>query len=85
MQLLSGGKPSLREEMHACDPRLQACDRSVTIRLGLVHGLQFWTFPGEEPHLTPTLLVYADLLASGDARCLETAQLLRGPLLARLD
>ena len=45
---------------------------------------RFWTFPAEEPRLTPTLLVYADLLATGDARCLETAQLLRGPLLARL-
>lgn len=45
---------------------------------------RFWTFPGEEPRLTPTLLVYADLLATGDARCLETAQLLRGPILARL-
>ena len=45
---------------------------------------RFWTFPGEQPRLTPTLLVYADLLATADARCLETAQLLRGPLLARL-
>lgn len=44
----------------------------------------FWTFPGEEPRLAPTLLVYADLLAIGDARCLETAQLLRGQLLDRL-
>lgn len=45
---------------------------------------RFWGFPGEEPQLAPTLLVYADLLAIGDARCLETAQLLRGQLLARL-
>lgn len=45
---------------------------------------RFWDFPGEETQLTPTLLVYADLLAIGDARCLETAQLLRGQLLARL-
>jgi len=45
---------------------------------------RFWGFPGEDPHLTPTLLVYADLLAIGDARCLETAQLLRGQLLTRL-
>jgi hypothetical protein len=45
---------------------------------------RFWNFPGEEAPLTPTLLTYADLLAIGDARCLETAQLLRGPLLARL-
>lgn len=45
---------------------------------------RFWDFPGENAHLTPALLVYADLLAIGDARCLETAQLLRGQLLARL-
>ena len=45
---------------------------------------RFWAFPGEDPRLTPTLLVYADLLATADARCLETAQLLRGQLLARL-
>jgi hypothetical protein len=45
---------------------------------------RFWTFPGEDPQAVPTLLVYADLLAIGDARCLETAQLLRGQLLDRL-
>ncbi|MFI5008106.1 MAG: type IV toxin-antitoxin system AbiEi family antitoxin [Solirubrobacterales bacterium] len=45
---------------------------------------RFWNFPGEATRLAPTLLVYADLLAIGDARCLETAQLLRGPLIARL-
>jgi hypothetical protein len=44
---------------------------------------RFWDFPAEDPALTPTLLVYADLLAIGDARCLEAAQVLRGPLLAR--
>lgn len=45
---------------------------------------RFWAFAGEVPHVVPKLLVYADLLAIGDARCLETAQLLRGPLLDRL-
>ncbi len=45
---------------------------------------RFWDFPAADPLLTPTLLVYADLLAIGDARCLEAAQLLRGPLVARL-
>jgi hypothetical protein len=45
---------------------------------------RFWNFPGEKPQLTPILLVYADLLAIGDDRCLETAKLLRGQLLARL-
>lgn len=44
----------------------------------------FWNLPAEQPRLTPTLLVYADLLAIGDARCLETAQLLRGQLVDRL-
>ena len=45
---------------------------------------RFWIFPGEVPRLVPTLLVYADLLAIGDARCLETAQFLHGQLLDRL-
>lgn len=45
---------------------------------------RFWNFPGDEPGLAPTLLIYADLLGIGDARCLETAQLLRGGLLDRL-
>jgi hypothetical protein len=45
---------------------------------------RFWDLPGAEGQLTPTLLVYADLLAIGDARCLETAQRLRGQLPARL-
>jgi hypothetical protein len=70
----------------------QAIDPKVVVKLVLRADAEgnvefrrrFWTFPGEEPRLTPTLLVYADLLATGDARCLETAQLLRGPLLARL-
>jgi hypothetical protein len=37
---------------------------------------QFWQFENTKPVLAPTLLVYADLLAIGDARCLETAKLL---------
>jgi hypothetical protein len=45
---------------------------------------RFWNFTVGELQLTPTLLVYADLLALGDARCLETAQLLRDTLLAGL-
>jgi hypothetical protein len=45
---------------------------------------RFWDFPGEEPLLVPTLLVYADLLAIGDARCLEVAQHLRDEITARL-
>jgi hypothetical protein len=45
---------------------------------------RFWNLPGEKGVLTPTLLVYADLLTIGDARCLETAGILRGQLIARL-
>ncbi|HSW40344.1 MAG TPA: type IV toxin-antitoxin system AbiEi family antitoxin [Acidobacteriota bacterium] len=37
---------------------------------------RFWQFKNPEPALAPTLLVYADLLAIGDAHCLETAKLL---------
>lgn len=67
-------------------------DPRVALKLGLRDDdegnvefrRRFWDFPADDPLLTPTLLVYADLLAIGDARCLEAAQLLRGPLLARL-
>ena len=70
----------------------QAIDPKVVLNLRLKADAEgnvdfrrrFWAFLGEKPHLTPTLLVYADLLAIGDARCLETAQLLRGQLIARL-
>jgi hypothetical protein len=69
----------------------EAVDPKVLLRLILKVEAQgnvdfrhrFWNFQAEETQLTPNLLVYADLLAIGDARCLETAQLLRGPLLAR--
>jgi hypothetical protein len=37
---------------------------------------RFWTQPGQEPGIAPLPLVYADLLATGDARCIETAKLL---------
>jgi hypothetical protein len=48
---------------------------------GNVEVLQkFWNFDQEVvpgPRLVPPLLVYADLLATGDARNLETAALIR--------
>ena len=45
---------------------------------------RFWNFDNEDPALAPTLLVYADLLAIGDARCLETAKRLYDGILAQL-
>jgi len=47
----------------------------------------FWgTLQIEQPRpdVVPPVLVYADLLATGDGRCLETAQLLYEAHLARL-
>lgn len=38
---------------------------------------RFWRFDGETPGLAPALLVYGDLLAQGDDRCLETAKIVR--------
>jgi hypothetical protein len=36
---------------------------------------RFWDFPGEQGQAcVPPVLVYADLLATGDARCIETAK-----------
>ena len=47
---------------------------------------RFWPFDHAwaYPTLTPPLLIYADLLATGDARCIETAQVLYDRYLARL-
>jgi hypothetical protein len=47
---------------------------------------RFWDFPGEpaHPELVPPLLVYADLLATGDARCIETAKMIYDTHVTRL-
>jgi hypothetical protein len=44
---------------------------------------RFWKFENEDPVIAPLPLVYADLLAIGDARCLETARLFYGDIVAR--
>jgi hypothetical protein len=45
---------------------------------------RFWNFENKEaPGLVPTALVYADLLATGDARCLETAKRLYDDILTQ--
>jgi hypothetical protein len=45
----------------------------------------FWPaeIAGEKPGLAPTLLIYADLLATGDTRRIETAKLIYDDYLAR--
>jgi hypothetical protein len=47
---------------------------------------RFWNFPGDPAHpgITPLVLVYADLLATGDGRCLETAKMVYDAYVARL-
>jgi len=47
---------------------------------------RFWPFDHEwgYPNLVPPVLIYADLLATGDARCIETAQRVYDGHLARL-
>ncbi|MGH8502775.1 MAG: type IV toxin-antitoxin system AbiEi family antitoxin [Gammaproteobacteria bacterium] len=45
---------------------------------------RFWNIEAEQTALAPTLLIYADLLAIGDARCLETANLLYDRVVAGL-
>ena len=46
---------------------------------------RFWNFDGEDAAVAPVPLVYADLLAIGDARCLETANLLHERIIDRFD
>ena len=66
-------------------PRLQAQFGFHPDRDGDIELLKkFWTFDvlPAHPDIAPALLVYADLLASGDERNLETAQLLYDRYLA---
>jgi hypothetical protein len=37
---------------------------------------RFWTFAAKDAALAPAPLVYADLMATGDGRCIETAKLI---------
>jgi hypothetical protein len=67
------------------EPRFLLDHRLRTDPAGEVEILRrFWGFDNDDPALTPTLLVYADLLAIGDTRCLETAKRLYDGLLPRL-
>jgi hypothetical protein len=72
--------------------RLLVEHRMTTARPNDVHNLieirrPFW---GEglgnrdRPDLVPEALIYADLLATGDARCIEAAQMIYEEYLARL-
>ena len=67
--------------------RFILANRLVTAADGTAEIRQkFWPFeyPWEHRHLAPPLLIYADLLATGDARCLEAAQRVYEEYLARL-
>lgn len=41
---------------------------------------RFWHFPTEPAGLTPKPLIYADLLVTGDTRCIETAEIIHTEL-----
>lgn len=67
------------------EPRFLLDHRLRTDPAGEVEILRrFWHFEYDDPAITPTLLVYADLLAIGDARCLETAKRLYDGILTQL-
>jgi hypothetical protein len=67
------------------EPRFLLDHRLRTDPAGEVEILRrFWCFEKDDPALTPTLLVYADLLAIGDARCLETAKRVYDAIIAPL-
>ena len=44
---------------------------------------RFWKFENNPPELAPHILVYADLMATGDARCIEAAREIHGEIIAR--
>ncbi len=45
---------------------------------------RFWKFEETTPGMVPPILIYADLLATGDARCLEAAELIYDALANQL-
>jgi len=67
------------------DPRFLLDYQLRTDPRGEVEILRrFWNFENKEaPALAPPTLVYADLLAEGDARCLETAKRIYDDILTR--
>jgi len=68
------------------DPRLLVDLRLRTDVNGNVEIYRrFWTFDGAEVGLAPTPLVYADLMATGDGRCIETAKMIYDEHLFRAD
>ena len=68
------------------EPRLMRDQRLRADATGNVEFLKkFWFFEHDSPQLTPPILTYADLLATGDARCIETARLLEETIFARFD
>ena len=59
------------------DPRLLVDLRLRTDAGGNVEIYRrFWTFAASDAALAPEPLVYADLMATGDGRCIETAKLI---------
>jgi hypothetical protein len=94
--LLLGGEPAAQQLTHHLRPgtatfygntagkQLMLDQRLRPDTNGNVEIMRrFWAFDGEMQGQVPTLLVYADLLAIGDARCLETAGELYDGLVAR--
>lgn len=68
------------------NPRLLVDQRLQPDPQGNVEIMRrFWTFDGETPGMVPHLLVYADLLAIGDTRCIETAGEMRADIVNRLE
>jgi hypothetical protein len=45
---------------------------------------RFWKFEETAPGMVPPVLIYADLLATGDARCLEAAEIMYDAIADRL-
>lgn len=46
---------------------------------------RFWNFPEDPPGTVPAPLVYADLLANGDTRCIETADMIYKDIVGGLE
>ncbi|MDZ7788894.1 MAG: type IV toxin-antitoxin system AbiEi family antitoxin [Xanthomonadales bacterium] len=86
---LLGGEPAGARLTNYLRPeRITLYGKEINQKLAARHALrpaengnveileQFWNFAADRPGLVPKPLVYADLLATGETRCIETAELI---------
>lgn len=95
--LLGGEAAGARLTRYLRPERITLYGKQINQKLAARHALrpaengnveileQFWNFPANTPGIVPKPLIYADLLATGETRCIETAELIYQDIVNGLD